>query len=375
MNPQRRVPPKRVRAAAFAALLALLLAACGGNGNGGGGGSPPAGQNGGGGSENGSGGEDPGDDDHAAAREFYDGEQMTLVVAFGEGGGADLVARALVPYLTDFLGVRNILVENQPGGGQLLAANSIYSGEDSGLTLGFFSGQGLVASVLGGAEGVSFEIGEYTGIAGLGGNPRVLAVGGTSGLETFEDVMEASPFIFASAGPGGSDHTDIEVLRAIFDLDVRIITGYAGSAETELSVIAGDTQGNSGAYASRSGAIDAGDLIPVLAIMPDRNPNPDVPSLLEFDMSEEGEALAIAHLAMGELGRAVLGAPGIPDERAAFLRAAFESAMTDPAFLADLEQIRQEVNWMSGEQLEGEIQMLLDAPELYVNLMKESLGG
>jgi tripartite-type tricarboxylate transporter receptor subunit TctC len=316
-------------------------------------------------------------DELAAARAFYAGEQVNFVVSFGEGGGYDIIARAMAPYLETELGA-SVFVDNRPGAGGLVAANSLFVANSSGLEFGFFSGQGIAGAVVGEAAGATFNLGEFSFLARAAEDPRVFTVGAPSGFLTFADVLAAPRFRFGSSGPGGSDHIDANVLlRAIDGFDGEIITGYSGSAETELAATAGQTDGAAGTYGSRLGAIRNGDHVAILAIASERISDiPEVPTILEIPgFSAEGRALLEAHLAFQAMGRMLLAPPGVPADRLEFLRLAFRNVLTNPAFIAEMDAIGQPITYLSGPEMELVAADVLNAPAVYVDLMKEAYGS
>ena len=68
------------------------------------------------------------------AAAFYKGKTVHFVVGLGVGGGFDAYARMIAPYLGQELGA-NVVVDNLPGAGGLLALNQIYTGQADGLRL------------------------------------------------------------------------------------------------------------------------------------------------------------------------------------------------------------------------------------------------
>jgi tripartite-type tricarboxylate transporter receptor subunit TctC len=313
----------------------------------------------------------------ADARAFYSGEQVNFVVSFGEGGGYDTIARAMVPYLERELDA-DVFVENRKGAGGLVAANSLFVGDDTGLEFGFFSGQGIAGAVVGEAEGIDFSLGDFSFLARAAEDPRVFTVGAVSGFETFDDVLAADAFKFASSGPGGSDHIDANVLLSAIDgFNGEIITGYSGSAETELAATSGQTEGAAGTYGSRLNAIESGDHVPMLVIAAERIADiSDVPTVLELEgVSADGRALLEAHLAFQKMGRMLLAPPGVPADRLEFLRLAFENVLTDPGFLAEMDNIGQPITYLSGPDLADVAVDVLNAPGVYVDLMREAYGS
>src|SRR6267142_649 len=60
--------------------------------------------------------------------DFYRGKRLTLTVGYGPGGGYDVFARLLARHLGRFVpGNPQIIVQNMPGAGSLIAANYLYA--------------------------------------------------------------------------------------------------------------------------------------------------------------------------------------------------------------------------------------------------------
>jgi tripartite-type tricarboxylate transporter receptor subunit TctC len=309
------------------------------------------------------------DDPGQAADSCYEGERISFIVAYGEGGLYDVFARTAAPYLEQELGA-TVVVENHPGAGGLTAANEIYTGEPDGLTIGFFSGQGLAGAVLGGSAGAEFDMEKFTYIARLAQDDRVL-VTGPEGDPDIEAIRDADGLQFASAGPGGADHIDATVLIPVLGLDAEIVTGFEGSAETGLAVTSGETDLASGTVPSRMDSIRSGDLQPALILAEERNDEfPDVPALLELDLDDEARALAEAHTALQSVGVDVLAPPGVAEACTRELSDAFEATLADEAFVAEMEKLHQPVEFTDGEELKEVMLSVLDAPDEYRRLLE-----
>jgi tripartite-type tricarboxylate transporter receptor subunit TctC len=306
----------------------------------------------------------------ASASSCYEGERLSFVVAYGEGGLYDLFARTAAPHLERELGA-TVVVENHPGAGGLTAANEIYAAEPDGLTIGFFSGQGLAGAVLGGSAGATFDLEEFTYVARLAQDDRLLVTGPESGISSVEDLEGGDRLAFASAGPGGADHIDATILIPVLGLEADIVTGYAGSAETALAVTSGDAQLASGTVPSRMASVESGDHVPVLVIAEERNERfPDVPALLELDLDDDQRALAEAHTSLQSVGVDVLGPPGVPEDCVGELEDAFEATLSDATFVADMEERYQPVEFTPGDELADVMTSVLKAPEEYRALLE-----
>lgn len=299
-----------------------------------------------------------------------EGETVTLVVPYSPGGGYDTYARLIAPYLEEELGA-TVVVENQDGAGGLLAINNLMTEEPDGTTIAIMNGQGSVAASLAGAQGAAFDVSELTFLGKVAGESPVFVVGAGSGYETWEDVLEASDFRFASAGPGAEDYINAQFLTRVFDLDAEVITGFPGSSEEELAVTAGDTDGMTGDPSSRRTAIESGDHIPIMVIGRERAdflPD-DVPLITDVEATDEQRALIEPQVALMEVGRPLVAPPGMDEELTACLREAVAATVENPELVAEAEQQDRPINYLSGEELDELIQQILDSPEGYQELL------
>jgi tripartite-type tricarboxylate transporter receptor subunit TctC len=304
-----------------------------------------------------------------------EGETVTLVVPYSAGGGYDTYARMVAPYLEEELGA-TVVVENQEGAGGLLAINNLTTAEPDGTTIAIMNGQGTVAASLAGAEGASFDVSELTFLGKLAGESPVFVVGANSGYESWEDVLDAKDFQFSSAGPGAEDYINGQFLTRVFDLDAEVVAGFPGSSEEELAVTAGDTDGMTGDPSSRRGAIENGDHVPVLVIgsqraefLPD-----DVPLITDVEATEEQQALIEPQVALMEVGRPLVGPPGMSEELTGCLRDAVDAMVENPDLIAEAEQQERPINYLSGDEVDGLIRQILDSPDEYKDLLATFFG-
>lgn len=318
--------------------------------------------------------EEPASDEQAAGS-CYEDQTATFVVSFDAGGGYDQIARLMAPALEEELGA-TVVVENQAGAGGLLALRSLLTAEPDGLRFGFFTGQGIVGSVIGEAEGSDLDILDFTFIGRVSAEPRVLAVSGSSDYPSIEDVQAAQGLKYATAGPGASDNLDANVLIPVLGLDAEIITGFDGSAETELALTSGDVELASGTLGSRLSALESGDHRPVLAIGSRSLPEfPDVPALTDLDLSEENLAIAESYDDLQQMGRMIWAPPEVPEECATQLEDAIATVLQSPDFMSQMEDADQEIEFASGQEMRETTERLLDSPEAFVTLLKEAFGS
>jgi tripartite-type tricarboxylate transporter receptor subunit TctC len=87
---------------------------------------------------------------------------------------------------------------------------------------------------------------------------------------------------------------------------------------------------------------------------------------MDFAKTAEDTAILRLIFARQGLGRPFVGPPGIPPERLAALRNAFEMTVKDRDFLADAEKGKMEINPLTGQQVEALVQRVYSevSPEI-----------
>ena len=352
VNSRHKIRSTVGRGGVTAVLLATVVG-CGGTGEG-------AGQTSGDG-EAGSGG-------------VFEGEQINFVVPFDPGGGYDTYTRLIAPYLEECLGAR-IVVQNEPGAGSLLATNKTAVAEPDGTRIQIMNMPGVVASQLAGAEGVNFDLNEFSWIGRIAA-PAEVALGGEQ-LSEFRDLAEASDSVqFVATGPGASDYIGATVLAEAYEIPHEIATGFAGSGEATSAVVAGEADVHVMPFDSVLSVIEAGDVTPLVLFekeRPEYMPE-DVPLIGEVEPqpSAEGQDLIENFMRVTEAGRSVTAPPGMPEEQLTALREGFTCAMENEELLAELESQQRPVNFVPGDEYEQIVEDALSPSEEFQQLLKDS---
>ena len=302
-----------------------------------------------------------------------EGKVVTLVVGYSPGGGYDTYARMLAPALSEQLGAE-VVVENQPGAGGLLALNNLRAGPKDGTQIAIMNGIGAGGAALAGAEGVQFELDELSYIGRLAGDAQLIVGAADGEYQDWQDVQESTGFQFGGTGPGASDYVTPALLISMLDLEgAELITGFDGSSEVEFALLQGEVDGMSGQVDSRRAAIENGDQVPLLVIDRERpDLAADTPTILELDLDEQQKELAEAHLDLLDIGRPIVGPADMEEDALTCLRTAFDAAVEDPDLLAEAEAQERPLNPLSGEELDELVDELVDAPESYITVLEDS---
>jgi tripartite-type tricarboxylate transporter receptor subunit TctC len=354
------------RAIAVAAAMALVLSACG-NGDDG---------------ENGSATDtdDQVEEVEPEAEETEEttgalaGETIDFVVPYDPGGGYDSYVRLISPVLGECLDA-NVVPRNEPGAGSLLATNQTFVADPDGTRIQILNGVGVVPAQIAGAEGVNFDLSEFSWLARIAGEPEVLSVAADSDFQTLEDFINAErPVRFVSTGPGSSEQVGAVVFAEAYGLDYEIVTGFAGSGEARASMVQGDADGHFQTLDSVTAAEEAGD-IRIIGVVGEEHPDaPNAQSVLDYPAeSAELQEVLEAAVSLGSVGRPVVGPPGLSDEVLTELRAGMDCALSDPDFLEAAAAQQRPIGPLPGDEVAAFVDDLIGStPDLFRELVEAS---
>src|SRR5882672_8852535 len=96
--------------------------------------------------------------------DFYRGKRLTLTVGYGPGGGYDVFARLAARHLSKYIpGNPQVIVQNMPGAGSLIAANYLYSvAPKDGTAFGLVARDMPLLGLLGHNANVQFDPRKFT---------------------------------------------------------------------------------------------------------------------------------------------------------------------------------------------------------------------
>jgi tripartite-type tricarboxylate transporter receptor subunit TctC len=305
-----------------------------------------------------------------------EGETVRLVVGTDPGGGYDAYARLIAPYLGEELGA-DVVVENQPGAGGLLAVNSMIAGEADGTHLMIMNAPGNLSSMIAGVEGANFSLDDFSWIGRVASEPEIVTSSATGPYETWDDVLaEDEQLQIGTTGLGSAAYINGAAVAELFDLDAQLVTGYDSGSEAELGLAANDIDLLPGNLDSRLQAIEAGDARAVLALADEPLEDlPDVPTIGDYDLSPEKQELWEAHSDLSSFGRPLIGPAGIPQETVADLRGAMRCAFENPELIAESEEIGRPLSYLPGEEVEATARELADPPESYEEFLRNAYTG
>jgi len=324
----------------------------------------------------------------AQVEPFYKGKTIRIIVGFTPGGLYDRWARLLARYMPKYIpGNPEMIVQNMPGAGSLVAANYVYAqAKPDGLTVGMPVDSFYMDQIVGRKE-VLFDGRKFQFIGSPERHTQILYVRADSPYKSVDDLRTvAEPLKCGSTGTSSSTYYLPRLLEEILAVKIAIVTGYPGASEIDVAVEKGEIACRGGSVAShfaREPFITwhkTGFDRHLIQSGQRRDPRaPDVPTTNElFDKhrtSEEIRRTAAVLLRGGEFGRPMIAPPSTPPERIKILRDAYAKAMKDPELLAEAKTGRMDPELVSGDELQQLANEVLDQPPGVVERVKKILGN
>lgn len=293
----------------------------------------------------------------ARADDFFKGRTIQVIVGYVAGGGYDLAARLLAAHYGRHIpGNPSIIVQNMPGGSSVVAANYLYNvAPKDGTTIGALGSTIVINKVL--RHPAKYEPDKFLWIGRLDAGDSVAVTWHTSGVRTIADAKVRSVPMAGGSSMGPAVMGPV-ALNKLLGTKFQIVRGYTGSATMVAAMEKGEAAGTSTfgltalLYTKQHWLKD--NLVNILFLSAlERNPAiPNVPTMLELAENEEQRAIFNLLTSEAVIGRNFTAPPGLPPERAATLRRAFDSLVADPGFINDLKSRDIVISPWNGHKLE-----------------------
>jgi tripartite-type tricarboxylate transporter receptor subunit TctC len=317
---------------------------------------------------------------------FFSGKTVRIVVGSSPGGGYDYWARLLARHMTKYIpGHPEVVVQNMPGGGSLVATNYVYGvAKPDGLTLGM-PNQLVYMGQVAGDKKARFDIQKLNWIGSPDRNPTVLYIRADAPYRTIDDVIKAR----TPPKCGGSGRDSSSLILALEDLvgaKFEVVLGYQGGSQTDLAVERGEVICRSmglGAHFSRQpftlwhGKGFDRHLVQTGRKRDDRAA--DTPTLYElmdrYKTPDVGRQLATVLTAGENLGHPMIAPPGVSADRVKLLREAYANTLKDPALIADIKNQEYDFEPVSGKELQTLAKTAVNQPPQVIEKVKKILGN
>jgi tripartite-type tricarboxylate transporter receptor subunit TctC len=175
------------------------------------------------------------------AAQDYPAKPVRIILSAGAGGASDIVARIVAERLTAQW-KQNVLVENRPGGGAVIATEAVARATPDGHTLGLFGSTLALNPAI--RTDMRYDTArDLRAILYFGAAPAALTTRAEFPARTpaeFFAVVKANPGKYAYGSPGASTngHRAMEALKRAMGLDI-IHVPYKGGATAVTDLLGG----------------------------------------------------------------------------------------------------------------------------------------
>jgi tripartite-type tricarboxylate transporter receptor subunit TctC len=300
--------------------------------------------------------------------DFYRGKTLRMLIGYGPGGGYDIYGRLVAEFLPRHLpGTPTMVTQNMPGAGSFVAAKYMYDvASQDGTVFGSLAQTLALDSMTN--TNAKLDVGKMPYIGRVVTNIDVGAALPKTGIESFQDVR-AKQYSVGASGGGSTTVLFPTALKIYAGAKFKLVRGYSGTSDILLAMERGEVDivgayGLPGILVSHPGWVHSGEAtILYQAAVKRHRLLPNVPSLPELAQSNEGRQVLSAAASTGEIGRSILTTPGVPPERLAALRSAFQAMLKDPDFVSACEKRNLMVDAAAGEEIDEIVRETLRLPQ------------
>jgi hypothetical protein len=207
---------------------------------------------------------------------------------------------------------------------------------------------------------------------------QILAAWHTSPTKSLEDARKRETTI-GTTQAGSISQQLTAFYNNVLGTKLKIVFGYPDGHDVDLAMQRGEVEGRGtntwASYVSISPHFISQKLIvPLVQVGLQKDPAlPDVPLLRELARAPADQPLLDFMSKAVAVGRPIATTPGVPPDRVAALRRAFDATLKDPLFIQEAEKERAEISPMTGEQLAQLIADLIAAPPDVKARVKEAI--
>ena len=307
---------------------------------------------------------------------FYKGKTLRIVIGYAAGGGYDIYGRVFAEQFGKYLpGKPNIVAQNMPGAGSFVAAKFLYDvAPKDGTAFGCVSQTLPLDAVMTGRTDIDVTALPYVGR--LVDNTDIGLGFPGAPFQTFEDARKQEIVVGATGGASPGYLVPAALLRH-GGAKFKIVSGYGGSNDIMLAMERREVQlvasvGLPSVLQKHQDWIMERKAPVLYQTALKRHPLlQHVPTISELGITAEDTAVLKAIAASADIGRAIITTPGVPPERLAALRKAFETMVKDPDFIDLMAKRTLEIGPAPGAEIDAIVRDVAKTPKVVLDKVND----
>jgi tripartite-type tricarboxylate transporter receptor subunit TctC len=310
--------------------------------------------------------------------DFYKGKTLTFLLGTGPGGSYDLYARAIADHFGRHVpGQPNIIIEHMPGAGGVTAGNHLFGpGPQDGTKI--LLSHAITMSEMLEPRGVRFQSAKMQWLGSYDAIAHTMAIWHEAPVKTIADLKNPN-IVIGSFAKAHFTYQWPAMMKDVLGLNFKLISGYPTGNHNNLAMERGEIHGWAASWENLIGTRPhwiTEKKVRLLAVflLERKHQIPDVPTLLELAPPDKKDVVEFMS-AGTPMGRAVVVGPGVPADRVAALRKAFDDTMKDPAFLAEAQKRQIDIDAHNWQHTQALVQKITGASPELVARVKKSIGA
>jgi tripartite-type tricarboxylate transporter receptor subunit TctC len=309
--------------------------------------------------------------------EFYKGKTVSILMGTGPGASYDLYGRTIAEHISRHIpGQPTIIVEYMPGAGGVVAANHIYGIAPQDGTKILLSHAIPLSEKLE-PTGVRFQSAKFHWLGAYDAIVQVLTMWHTAPASSL-DELKTKPTVIGAFSKTHLSYQWASLLKDAIGADYKIVTGYRSGNDCNLAMERGEIHGWTASWESIQGAhpqwLTEKKVKMLVQFTLERTPYmKDVPTLVELVPPAKRDVAEFV-ISGTPFARGLAVGPGVPADRVAALRKAFDALMKDPAFLADAKKRKLEIGPHNATQITALVNKISSASPELITRVKKAIG-
>jgi tripartite-type tricarboxylate transporter receptor subunit TctC len=313
---------------------------------------------------------------------FYGGLQMKMIIRSGPAGSYDTYGRLLARHMGRHIpGNPTMIAVNMPGASGIKAANYVaeIAPRDGSIVTNVSLGFPMYQA-MGQLKAVKTDMRDFNWLGTLNATNQVLGMWHTAPVKTLDDAKRIEGLV----GAATPESTGAQLPRAyniLLGTKFKVVTGYGDIAAVRLAIERGEvggigSNGWSDLKTDFAEIMQKKQLNVIIQVGLQKEAElPNVPLLIDQAKTPEERAVfEFITKSNASIGKPFATSPGVPADRVAVLRRAFDNAMKDPQLLGDAKRMHIEIDPIDGKGIAQIVADIVTTPQPVIDQVKAALG-
>ncbi len=278
--------------------------------------------------------------------DFYRGKTITFGHTGGPAGGFALYTRIFINHMPKHIpGKPRIVIQFKPGAGGIVGMNYLYNAAPKDGSYFLMPVPGVFAAPFLYPKKARYDVTKMQWIGNITQQQYFITVWHTVPVRTFEDLKNRVT-VLGATGKGSATYILPKLMNALLGTKFKIVVGYKGIMKATLAMERGEVEGRSGGWTANMRPDwwkEPRKVRPIIQIAGERitqlfqgAPWSKIPADMPMltDLAKSADDRKLFSLIAPVLARSIAAPPGVPADRIAAMRAAFDATMKDADYLA-----------------------------------------